>query len=368
MIFTVKKADFLKELQFMQGVVEKRNTIPILSYLLLKSYDPGSILIMGTDLDVSIKCKCEAQVNKAGAVAVQAKKLFEVVRSLPEAEISLRREETDWVSLTCERSSFKIVGQSVENYPAIPELDGDTVSIPSEVFRTLIAQTIFAITQEESRYALGGALLVLTANQIRMVSTDGHRLAFAETGVTAVRSGEIRALIPKKTLSELQKLVSVTEEPVQFRKDENHLFFRVGERLLVSRMLSGQFPNYELVMPKENNRIITFDGELLHQAIRRVSLMADERSRAIKFNITEGRIDISSQNSEVGEALESVPVDYAGQSIVIGFNAQYLIDFFNVVGGGEVRLELKDEQSQAQIRPVGNGEYDYRYVIMPMRL
>ena len=367
MHLTISKPSLLKELNFIQGVVEKKNTIPILSNLLLEVGN-NTLGIKGTDLDVSISTVCEAEVKKEGSICVQAKKLFEIVRALPDAAIEIKSGEQEQVNIICERSRFKMLGLPKDNFPELQEFKGQYVSLPAEVFRTFISRTIFAITNEESRYALNGAKFELSKNGVRMVTTDGHRLSFIEKKWQFPSDYKVDVIIPKKTLVELGKLCSETEESIELGQDENHLFFKVGKRLLISRLLSGQFPNYELVLPKENKNQVMIESGRVASAIRRVALMADERSHAIKFDLGNGQINITSQAADVGEAGETLPVDYAGDAITAGFNAQYLNDFFGVFQDGGVVFEFKDSNSQAQIRPETNGDYDFRYVIMPMRL
>ena len=272
----------------------------------------------------------------------------------------------------CIRDRFKVVGQGREHFPVVPGWIESQYRIPAEVLRTLINRTIFAITQEESRYTLNGAFFRLEAGSARMVATDGHRLSFVDrsgldTGAPA-DGEEVKALIPRKTLAELLRLTTESDDVVEFARDENHLFFRIGGRVLVSRMLSGQFPNYELVMPKETPNSVRIDGAEMQSAIRRAALMADERSRAVKLQFGMERLEIMSQSAEVGEARETLATDYDGADVQIGFNAQYLTDFLNVAGEGQIAFEFKDGQSQAQMRPATGDEYDYKYVIMPMRL
>jgi DNA polymerase-3 subunit beta len=373
MEFTIEKSDLLKELNLVQGVVEKKNTIPILSNLLIESDGTDRISILGTDLDVSLRTGAAARVDAEGAMVVSARKLFDIVRMLPDAPIHFKQESNDWVRIECASSKFKVVGQAREHFPSVPEWGEAQYRIPAEVLKTLINRTIFAITQEESRYTLNGALFRLLGPDVRMVATDGHRLAYVEkhgveTGANGNGGDEVKALIPKKTLSELLRLAGDSDDLVEFAKDENHLFFRFGSRILVSRMLSGQFPNYELVMPKDCDQAVKVEGQTFQSAIRRVALMADERSHAIKFIFGAERLDITSQSSEIGEAKESLQTEYAGPDVQIGFNAQYLSEFLNVAGDGAVSFEFKDGQSQAQLRPVEGDEYDYRYVVMPMRL
>jgi DNA polymerase-3 subunit beta len=370
MEFTIGKNTLQKELGFVQGIVEKKNTIPGLSNLLIESVGENSIRITGTDLDVSLRCDVEAEITKSGSMCVQARKLFEISRLLPDAPVSFRKEENDWATIKCERSNFRIAGVPRESFPEVPSFKSTQIKLPAEAFKTFIDRTIFAITQEESRYTLSGAKFLLDASGAKMVTTDGHRLAYIERkdfGQGAPKGG-IDALIPRKTLAEIAKLTASFEGDINFGADENHVYFEIGPRLLISRLLSGQFPNYEMVMPKENKNAVEFDGVALGQAIRRVAVMADDRSRAIRFHLTEGKLEISSQTAEEGEARESVSVDYQGEDIDIGFNAQYLQDFLNVTGGGAVRFEFKDSTSQAQLRPAGNGDYEYKYVVMPMRL
>ncbi len=362
----VGKSAFLKELNLIQGVVEKKSTIPILSNLLLETKD-GGLCLKGTDLDVSISTWFEAEVVKSGSNCIQAKKLFEIVKALPDAEIEIKQGDNDQINIVCERSRFRMPGLAKDNFPEIKEFDGPFVSIPSELLKTFISRTIFAITNEESRYALNGAKFELTEKNVRMVATDGHRLSFIEKQA-GFGNAKLDVLIPKKTLGELARLSAETDESVEFGFDENNLFFKVGRRLLTSRTLSGQFPNYELVLPKENNHRIVIESDRISSAIRRVALMADERSHAIKFDVSDGQINVTSQAAEVGDAGEILPVDYAGPNITVGFNAQYLLEFFSVIQDGEVALEFKDGNSQVQLRVNNDVDYEFRYIVMPMRL
>lgn len=366
MYLNIGKPTLIRELNILQGVVEKKSTIPILSNLLLEAVR-GELWIKGTDLDVSISTHCEAEVKKEGAICVQAKKLFEIVRSLPDAEIEIKCADNSQVSVTCERSRFKMPGLPSDNFPEIKAFDGELGLIPSEVVRALISRTIFAITTEESRYALNGAKVEISGDKVRMVTTDGHRLSFIEKRLDD-GNVQLDVLIPKKTLAELLRLCADTGDPVEFGHSDNHLFFKVGRRLLVSRTLTGQFPNYELVLPKENNNRVVVEGAIMALAIKRVALMADERSHAIKFDISDGQINITSQSAEIGEAGETLQVEYSGPAITAGFNAQYLLDFFNIVQDGNVIFDLKDGNSQAQMRTDTDPDYDFRYVVMPMRL
>lgn len=371
MEFSAEKLDLLKELNLTQGVVEKKTTIPILSNLLLE-FEGSSLRVSATDLELGLRCACPAKIKKEGAGTVPAKRLLEIVRSLPKAEVRFKILENHWIQVTCERSSFKLVGMARDNFPVLPTNPKALATLPASVLSMLIQKTIFAISGEESRYTLNGALLILKPESVSMVATDGHRLALVErdTQVAGI-SNELRTLIPKKAMGELQRLLVESEEGavVTFAKDESHLFFTVGERVLISRMLTGQFPNYEAVLPRENNRIVELDKDAVTAAIRRVALLADERSRAVRIQVDKDQFEVFSSSGEYGEAHETLDSQYQGEPLQIGFNYQYLLDFLNVVGdGGKVRFELKDEQSAGQLRPSGEEGYRYRYVIMPMRI
>lgn len=371
MEFSTKKSELLKELNLTQGVVEKKTTIPILSNLLLETTDSG-IRISATDLELGFRCGCPAKVKKEGAGTVPAKRLLEIVRSLPEADIRFKLLENHWLQVTCERSSFKLVGMAKDNFPALPVVPRPLATVPSGVLKALVHKTIFAISSEESRYTLNGALLMLKPDHAGMVATDGHRLALVEQVIPiSGLSNELRLLVPKKAMAELERLLGEAEDqaPVQVAKDDSHLFFTLGERLLISRMLTGQFPNYEAVLPRENNRIIELDRDQVTDAIRRVALLADERSHAVRIHVDSGRLEVFSSSGEYGEAHETLDANYQGEAIQIGFNCQYLLDFLGVIGaGGRVRLELKDEQSAGQLRPAAEETLRYRYVVMPMRV
>jgi DNA polymerase III subunit beta len=370
MQFSVGKNALLRELNLLQGIVEKKSTIPILSNVLIESVNDSTISLVATDLDVSLQTECSAEVAKSGSIVLQARKLFEIVRNLPDSEINFSREDNDWVKVVCLSSDFRIVGQAKEHFPSTPKAEKAGVTISATLLHSLINRTVFAITQEESRYALNGALLSFGEGRLQMVATDGHRLALASTGLEKEKSGSdsAKVIIPKKALIELAKLTAGSDEELEFSRDENHLYFEVQNRHLTSRMLAGQFPNYDLVLPKNNDKSITLNVDKISQSIRRAALMADERSHGIKVDLTNGKLSITSQSADVGEAREVIPLDYTGENLSIGFNAQYMLDFLGVVGTDEVSFEFKDEQSPALLRPSGEGEGDYKYVVMPMRL
>src|SRR5579862_4007842 len=370
MEFSVTKSALLNELNTTQGVVERKTTIPILSNLLVEARD-GHVTITATDLELSVRTSCEAKVKKEGAGTIPAKKLLEIVRLLPEGEIKFKLLENHWVEIVSDRKKYKLVGMAKENFPALPAMPHVLVKIPAALLEGLISKTKFAISMEESRYRLNGGLLILKPDTLAMVATDGHRLALAETDQKlAGLNGEIKVLIPKKAMDEVEKLSSVSgkDAKMDFAKDERHLFFQVGHRLLISRILTGQFPNYEAVLPRDNNKSVVLERGELCDAVKRVSQLADQRSHAVKLAVSRDGIEISASSPEYGEAKENIEKDYKGDPISIGFNSSYMLDFLAAAAEGPISIELKDEQSAGQMRPLADDSYRYRYIIMPMRI
>src|SRR5438067_3515047 len=369
MQFVIARGALQKELAFVQGVVERKNTIPVLANILIESAVEDAIRISGTDLDVTIRCDADAEeIKSQGAICVQARKLFDIARLLPDAPVKFRKEENEWVTVECDRSRFRLPGISKDTFPELPGFKSTPLKLPASLLKLLIDRTIFAITQEEGRYTLSGAKFELDKESVKMVTTDGHRLAYVATKDGIKEGGDLDVLIPRKTLAELTRLTADFDGDISLGADENHVYFQVGSRLLISRLLSGQFPNYEMVMPKNNDRSAMFDMTALNQAVRRVALMADDRSHAIRFHLSKEQLLISSQNAEEGEARETLETDFAGEDTDIGFNAQYLQEFLNVVGTDKVAFEFKDGNSQAQLRPVSEDNHEYKYIVMPMRL
>lgn len=391
MEFVIKQSVLKEELGFVQGIVEKKSTIPVLSNILIESIGEGTIRIVGTDLDVTIRCEASAEIKQGGAMCVQARKLFDIVRLLPEADVHFKKEENDWVKVTCQKSNFRLAGVGKDNFPEVPEFKSTPLKLSAKVFNYFIQHTSFAITQEQSRFTLSGAKFMVNDGTVKMVTTDGHRLAYIERAEKI--DGTMDALIPKKALTELTKIARDSDGEISFGEDPNHIYFEVNGRLLITRKLSGTFPNYEMVIPKGNDKIAIFDAEEMKAAIRRVSIMADERTRSVKLHIKPNEINISSQAAEEGEADEVIAADYTGDEQTVGFNSQYLQDFLNVVSSSEnqvaetgeqetegdkvkvkesgklkIAFEFKDGNAGIQLRPAIDGGYDYKYVVMPLRI
>ena len=367
MELVVRKNDLLRELQLFQGIVERKNTIPILANVLLEA-NRNEVRLLATDLEVALRSKCEAAVSKGGALTLPAKKLYEIVKALPETDVRIQ-EDKNGVKVAADRFDSRMQTLPREDFPTLPDVSGVAkAALPRTALREMVGKTQFAITGEDTRYFLNGAKFVLKPDSLTLVATDGHRLALVEVKHDSGVTQEMGVILPKKTLLELGKLLSEGDGDITFESGENHLFFEVGGRVLISRMIDGQFPAYERVIPKGNDKLIEFDRERLTSAVKRVALLSNERSRAVKFEIDNGKVEVTSSSSEFGEAREQLAVDYTGAAMAISFNAQYVLDFLNVVETDIVSLSLKDEVSQAVMKPVGAEGYDYTYVIMPMRI
>ena len=380
MELSVRKTELLRELQLFQGIVERKNTIPILANILVEAKKGvAEIKLVATDLEVGLRSRCAAEVTTGGALTLPAKKLYEIVRALPETEVRITQSTAGIVNVAAERFSSRIQTLPQEDFPALPEPIGkDSVSLSCEALREMVAKTQFAVTGEDTRYFLNGALLVLTGTLMSLVATDGHRLALVSARRQGAAAGddattveddeEVRVILPKKTLWELARLLGDDHDTVLYERGENHLFFNIGGRQLVSRVLDAQFPAYERVIPKGNDKRVEFERDRLTSAIKRVSLLSSERSRAVKLQIDAGHVEISSSSSEVGEASEILSVEYTDAAVAICFNAQYLLDFLAVADSESIALEFKDEMSQAVLSPLSTEGCNYTYVIMPMRI
>lgn len=370
MEFTVRKFDLLQELTLIQGVVERKTTIPILANVLLHASDT-QLGIVATDLEIGIRSTCESKVTKSGTITLPAKRLYEIVRALPDKEIRFKQGEDGWMTVTCARSRFRIAGLPQEDFPQLPEEPEGGIVIPAATMAQLISRTIYAISTEDSKYTFSGALLVLKPASLTMVATDGHRLAFVEKqGEVDGLAEDTKALVPKKAMSELSRVLTETGEggSLVFSRDEKHLFFNLGERLLISRVLSGQFPNWEAVLPRNNDCKFSISRDVVVAAIRRVAILADERSKTVRFSLSKGTLDIASSQSDLGDANETIEIDYDREEFQIGFNYQYLTDFLSTIPETEVSFEFKDGESATQLRVLHGEDYNNRYIVMPMRI
>lgn len=400
MEFKIKQSVLKEELGFIQGVVERKTTIPVLSNILIESIGENEIRIVGTDLDCTIRCDAEAEIIKAGAICIQARKLFDIVRALNSGEVHFKKEDNEWVTMKSGHANFRLAGVNREQFPEIPQFKSTPMKLAAETFNYFIRNTAFAITNEQSRFTLSGAKFILGDGSAKMVTTDGHRLAYVERAIDD-KEAVMDTLIPRKALLELVK-ISRGVGDVSFGEDPNHIYFQTDGRLLITRKLSGSFPNYEMVMPKDNDHSATFDLEEMRGCVRRMSLIADDRNRSIRLTVREGEIEVTAQSAEEGEGREVVQADYKGDEIQLGFNWQYLLEFLtnaatgdlenaaseseessstdvNETEGNTVRVregrsplritfEFKDANAQTQMSIADETTYDYKYIVMPLRI
>ena len=370
MELTVKRGDFLNELTLMQGVVERKNTIPILSNILLKASD-GHLDFTSTDLDLTLLSRAKASVSRPGSVTVPARKLFDLIRNLPEADVALRLLENHYLGVTCERSNFRLVAQPAEDFPTVPRVEGKGhLTFPLNLWKQLTRKVLYAVSAEETRFQLMGALLKDKGKEFELVATDGHRLALVDFPKGETKGSMPNVLIPKKALSEILKMDGGDGEKLEIRHSENHLLFSVGNRQLIARLLDVNFPDYEKILSKDNDRTAVVSRIACQGAIRRVALFSSERSRGVKLTFEKNLLTVASASQELGEGTETLDAQYDAEPLSIGLNAQYVLDFLDEAETENVRLELKDENTQCLCKPEGEIEAAsrYLYVVMPMRL
>ena len=359
------RTDFLNELTPMQGVVERRSTIPVLSHILLKGEGKG-LYLAATDLDVSLTSFCEGEVKGEGAIAVQARKFIEIIRASSGDEVLLAREDENSLVIKVGRSRFKINGLSADDFPTLPEVSSeDRVTVPYAQLRGMISKVLFAVSTEESRFQLNGALMKLGDNCLSIVATDGYRLALVENDLEGASEAE-GVLVPRKALQELLRLEG--DGDVSLGRGENHLSFKLGRRELICRILEGTFPDYERVIAKDNDQSVVIDRRMLNEAVQRVALLTGDRARAIRCEFQDGTVTLSAANPDLGEAVEELECSLEGSGVKIGVNPDYLSHFLGAVSCDKVRLDLKDENTQCVGFPIEGRDRRYLCVIMPMRI
>lgn len=367
----IKKDEILKGLQRIQGVVDKKNTMPILSNMLLVA-DGKGIEIIATDLEIGLRGRYAADVEKPGAVTVSAKKMFEIVRELPEEDIQIRVEEGNWVKIVSGHSQFKLVGLPKEEYPSMPDVaEEGMITMDGETLREMIKKTLYAAGENDARYVLNGLFVQLTpekgALKIRMVGTDGHRLSMIDKIVDAKHKEE-SVIIPKKAMIELRRLLEEdsSQGGFQIGLSKNHALFKRDGLVMVSKLIDGNYPNYQQVLPTQNTKKVAVSKDVFTHAVKRVSILSKEKTNAVKLQLEKNTLLLSTNNPEVGEANEELSIDYKGESISIGFNSRYLMDVLMAMDGTNITLELNDSLSPCLVKEEGND--NYKCVVMPMRV
>lgn len=367
----IKKDEILKGLQRIQGVVDKKNTMPILANMLLIA-DTAGVEIIATDLEIGLRGRYAAEVEKPGAVTVSAKKMYEIVRELPEEDIQIRVEDGHWVKIVSGHSQFKLVGLPKDEYPSLPDVaEEGMIAIAGDVLRDMIRKTIYAAGENDARFVLNGLFVQLAPAKnglsIRMVGTDGHRLSLIDRTVEAKHKEE-SVIIPKKAMLELRRLLEedASQEGFQIGFSKNHALFKRDGLVMVSKLIDGNYPNYNQVIPAKSTKLVAVPKDILAHAVKRVSILSKEKTNAVKLQLENNLLVLSTNNPEVGEANEELSVDYKGEGITIGFNSRYLMDVLASMDSATITLELSDALSPCLIKEEGNESY--RCVVMPMRV
>lgn len=372
MEFTADKETFVRALQKVQGIVEKRNTMPILSNVLIEA-SQGKIYLTATDLEVGIKSSYPTNVLVEGKITVSAKKIYEIIKELPDEEIVFTTKENDWVEIRCGKAKFNIVGLSPDEFPYFPRVQEESfIPLNTRICRDMIEKTSYAICSDETKYNLNGIFVKAEESDERrclsMVATDGHRLCIARKELPEAVGKELEkgAIFPKKGIFELKKMTEEEDGDILLGFMDNSAVIKKGNSVVVMRLVDGEFPDYTRVIPVANDKVVRVKRDEFLHSLRRMAIISSEKFKGIKFDIRQGTMDMSASNPELGEANEEVEIEYAGVDLTVRFNAKYLIDVLSVLEDESVELVLKDELSPCIIQPAGSN--DFKSIIMPMRL
>jgi DNA polymerase-3 subunit beta len=355
---------FLKGLQMVHNIVEPRQTLPILANVLLEA-DGEIVRVTATDLEVGARVSIPARVATRGAITVSARKLAEIVKELPAANLSLKVGDNAAVTMRCGGVNYRLVGMAPDDFPAVvPAAPPAWLRMEAGTLREMLAQTSFATSHDENRFALNGVLFVLQAKEVRFVATDGHRLALATRGVGQGLSG-VSGIVPRKAIVEIMRVLGASED-VQLAITENQFVMQMPNFVMTARLIEGQFPNWEAVVPRNHPGRLALKRPALAAALRRVSVMAEERNKPVRLMLAAGSLTLSAASQDLGEAEESLEVDYAGGELTIGFNSRYMLDALAPMEHDDVTFEFKDALSPGVLRSA--ADEGYCCVIMPMRI
>ena len=370
MKFEIEKSELLGLVGRTQNVVEKRNTMPVLVNVLLEA-DNDTLKVFATNLEVSLTTESPAKVTVPGKAAVSAKNLFDIVKELPDGMVEIVKTDNNWVKVTQGKSVFNLVGISPEEYPVFPSHSTkDFMEIETKVFTDMVAKTIYSVSTDETRYHLNGVYFERNpgskTNEYLMVATDGHRLSLVNK-IEGDQQGQTEGvIIPRKGLSEIYKLLEGSEETFKMAIEGSQLIVIAKNTVLMVRLIEGKYPNYRQLIPQNLSQTVKIGRERLLSSLKRVSLLSNQKSKGVTLNFNDGKLEISSNNPELGDAREEIPVDYSGKELKIGFNAKYIMDVLNSIDDEEVDLNLKDQLSPGVVRPQADSQYTC--VIMPMRI
>jgi DNA polymerase-3 subunit beta len=358
------KSTLLKAVQLVRSVSGGKGTLPILSNILMEAFQ-DRVQLTATDLEAGVRYSFPAQVEKVGTCTIPARRLGDIVRELPPAEVEIEADEENKIIITCQKVTFKIVGLPSGEFPTLPEIErANAFKINQNLLASMLRKTTFAITHDETRYVLNGIYFIIDQNKIRMVATDGHRLAIADGQAIGYRGEQKGVVIPHKILNELSRNLGEGEE-VEVAITPNQIFFRMNNFTMTSRLIEGEFPNYEQIIPKEAGRKMRADTTKLLEAVRRAALFAEARGNAVNLIVSTNKLVVEAQTPELGEAYEEIDVAFEGEENRVTYNARYLLDVLKNVGSPEVDVEFAGPLSPGVVRPSDGQEY--LCIIMPMR-
>jgi DNA polymerase III subunit beta len=361
---SLDRDQFLRGLQMVQNIVEPRQTLPILANVLLET-ESDAVRLTATDLEVGARVTVPARVNTKGSITMSARKLAEIVKELPAAALTLKAGDNAAVSLRCAGVSYKLVGLAADDFPAVvPAASAAWLTLDAKTLREMLTHTSFAVSHDETRYALNGVLFVIQQKEMRVVATDGHRLAIA-TRPLAQSATPATGIVPRKAVVEIQRALGAGDE-IQIAITENQFVLQMPNFVMTARLIEGQFPNYEAVIPKAQPGKLILSRLALVAALRRVAVMAEERNKPVKLSLAPTSLKLSASSSELGEAEEMLTVDYAGDEVAIAFNSRYILDALSPMEDDAVLFEFKDALSPGVVKSAGDD--NYRCVIMPMRI
>jgi len=355
---------FVKGLQMVQNIVEPRQTLPILANVLMEC-EGEQVRLSATDLEVGARVSIPARVAVKGAITVPARKIAEIVKELPAAAVAVKVHEGTNVSLRCGGVSYKLVGLAPDDFPAVvPASPEAWVSVEARTLKEMLGQTSFAVSHDETRHALNGVLFSFQGKEVRLVATDGHRLALSNRAI-GQGVGGVTGIVPRKAVAEIMRVLGAGED-VQLAITENQFVLQMPNFVMTARLIEGQFPNYEAVIPRAHPGKLVISRMALMAALRRVAVMAEERNKPVKFMLNPAALTLSAASAEAGEAEEVLEVAYSGEPVTIGFNSRYVLDAMTPLEKDQIVFEFKDALSPGVIK--GGEEEGYCCVIMPMRI
>lgn len=369
MEFSIPVQELAKALQRVQGIIEKKTTMPILANVLLEASKDGFLSVAATNLEIGLTGKYACDVTQEGSITLSGRSLFDIVRALPKKTATLKKVNNDWVEISCGKVNYRVVGMSAEGYPTLPSFsDVEYFALSSDAFKAMIDKTLYSVCTDETRYNLTGIYCeaLSEGDGIRMVSTDGHRLSIVEQNTDDQPLIKKGIIIPRKGMIELRRLLDDGETTGQLGFKDNSAIFEKDGLTLTMQLIEGEFPDYKQVIPQTCTKRVIVNRELLQSALKRTSLLSPDKAQGVRLDLSNGNLALSAHNPDVGEAKEDIEVDYDGEDLKIGFNYRYISDVLHALNHEEVELQLSDSLSPGVI--IGAGTEDYRAIIMPMRL